>query len=87
METLNEEQQQGFSTYDSAEVQVQDEPVQEKEPEEPTGYGNDENLYDNQEQLYDNVDDDTLAAQPAQVLIQSGPVALSKCTVTLSSGV
>ena len=70
METLTEEQQPEFSTYDSAEVQIQDEPVQEEEPEEPTGYGD-------EEQLYDNMDIDTPAEPPAQVLIQSASVVLS----------
>ena len=46
METLSETQP-GFETYDTAEVEIQEEPAQ-KEPE-ATGYNEEEQLYDNAE--------------------------------------
>ena len=60
VETTLEENQPGFSTYDTAEEQIQDEPVQREAEaaDEPTGYGD-------EEQLYDNMDIATPA--PAQV--------------------
>ena len=46
VETLSETQP-GFETYDTAEVEIQEEPAQ-KEPE-ATGYNEEEQLYDNAE--------------------------------------